>query len=174
MRWKAAVLGARRRVRRTPPGSESGAWLQRGNAGTWESHWSPGRRARHGGPGAHRPWRVRGASTRTRARTGDHKRPGARQGSGRERHATQPARDRMAVVASQSPEEGGEVRPKRPTGGKATSGRACSGLTHERDSALTKRVTTPPWHCWRGSRKLCLRNRMRSWRTYGSVGGPDG
>ncbi len=80
----------------------------------------------------------------------------------------------MAVVASQSTDEGGEVRPKRPTGGKATSGRACSGLTHERDAALTKRVTTPPLHCWRGSRKLCLRNRMRSWRTYGSVGGPDG
>src|SRR5262250_1560038 len=38
---KAAVLGALWRVRRTPPGSESGAWLHRGNSGTWESHVSP-------------------------------------------------------------------------------------------------------------------------------------
>ena len=80
----------------------------------------------------------------------------------------------MAVVASQSPDAGGEVRPKRPTGGKAASGRACSGLTHERDFVLTNRVTTPPWHCCRGSRKLCLRNRMRALRTDGSVGGRMG
>ena len=26
---------------RTPPGSESGAWIHRGNSGTWESHLSP-------------------------------------------------------------------------------------------------------------------------------------
>src|SRR5262249_49804497 len=30
-----------RRVRRIPPGSESGACLHRGNAGTWEHHLSP-------------------------------------------------------------------------------------------------------------------------------------
>src|SRR5437879_1218064 len=30
-----------RRVRRPPPGSESGACLQRGSSGTWESPWSP-------------------------------------------------------------------------------------------------------------------------------------
>src|SRR4030095_6097497 len=39
--WKAGVLGAWGRVRRTPPGSASGAWLQRGNAGRWESRRSP-------------------------------------------------------------------------------------------------------------------------------------
>jgi hypothetical protein len=38
---KAAVLEAPRRVPRTPPGSESGACLQRGDAGTWESQGSP-------------------------------------------------------------------------------------------------------------------------------------
>jgi hypothetical protein len=38
---KATVLGARRRVRRTPPGSESGACSQRGSAGTWENPRSP-------------------------------------------------------------------------------------------------------------------------------------
>ena len=41
-RRQAAVLGALWRVRRTPPGSESGAGLQRGSSGTWESHVSPG------------------------------------------------------------------------------------------------------------------------------------
>jgi hypothetical protein len=38
---KAAVLGALGRVRRTPPGSESGACIYRGRSGTWESPLSP-------------------------------------------------------------------------------------------------------------------------------------
>ena len=38
---KAAVLGALGRGRRPPPGSASGAGLQRGKAGTWERHRSP-------------------------------------------------------------------------------------------------------------------------------------
>ena len=38
---KAAVLGAGGRVRRTPPGSKSGACMHRGSSGTWESHVSP-------------------------------------------------------------------------------------------------------------------------------------
>src|SRR5438445_246051 len=80
---KAAVLGAVWRVRRTPPGSESGACVQRGHSGTWESHLSPccipgvGDRATKG-PGV-----ILGASTRTRARKGDHKRMEAGKGSGR-------------------------------------------------------------------------------------------
>ena len=96
------------------------------------------------------------------------------QGIGERATSEGPREGQVAVVASHSTAEGGEVRPKRPTGGKATSGRACSGPTHERDFALTNRVTRPPLHCGKGSRTLCLRNRMRSLRTYGSVGGPDG
>ena len=80
----------------------------------------------------------------------------------------------MAVVAAHSPGESGEVRPKRPTGGKASSGRAFNGQTHERDFALTNRVTRPPLDCTKGQQRLCLRNRRRSLRTSGSVGGPDG
>src|SRR5712691_10042762 len=38
---KAAVLSALWRVSRTPPGSESGACIHRGNSGTWESQLSP-------------------------------------------------------------------------------------------------------------------------------------
>jgi hypothetical protein len=40
-RRQAAVLGAVWPVRRTPPGSESGACLHRGSSGTWEHHLSP-------------------------------------------------------------------------------------------------------------------------------------
>ena len=39
--WKAAVLGALWQVPRTPPGSESGACLHRGNSGTWERQLAP-------------------------------------------------------------------------------------------------------------------------------------
>jgi hypothetical protein len=38
---KAAVLDAKRRVSRTPPGSKNGARIYRGNSGTWESPLSP-------------------------------------------------------------------------------------------------------------------------------------
>src|SRR5262245_28175931 len=38
---KAAVLKAQGRAVRTPPGSKSGACIQRGSSGTWESHLSP-------------------------------------------------------------------------------------------------------------------------------------
>src|SRR5215831_2565122 len=38
---KAAVLDATRRVFRIPPGSESGACIQKGDSGTWESQWFP-------------------------------------------------------------------------------------------------------------------------------------
>src|SRR5919201_5703587 len=38
---KAAVLKAQGRAVRTPPGSQSGACIQRGSSGTWASHLSP-------------------------------------------------------------------------------------------------------------------------------------
>ena len=63
---------------------------------------------------------------------------GSRQGTrGRERQAKRPERDRVAVVASHSTEEGGEPRPKGPTGGKATSSRASAGRRQGRDIELT-------------------------------------
>jgi hypothetical protein len=40
-RRKATILGAPWPVPRIPPGSESGAWLQRGSSGPWEHHLSP-------------------------------------------------------------------------------------------------------------------------------------
>ena len=172
-RWKAAVLRAVGRVRRTPPGSESGACLHRGNSGTWESHLSPclipgmGDRVTKG-PGV--PWGLPPGHEPVRDTTNS----GSRQGIGKASDERSPRDGEVAVVAAHSTEEGGEVRPKRPTGGKATSGRACNGQTHERDSVLTNRVTRPPLDCIQGPQKLCLRNRMRALRTSGSVGRPGG
>src|SRR2546425_5406018 len=71
---KAAVLDATWRVHRTPPGSKNGACIHRGSSGTWESHLSPCQHVRSGGPDDQRPWRGRGASTRSRALRGHHER----------------------------------------------------------------------------------------------------
>ena len=132
-----------------------------------------------GGPGDQRPWRVRGASTRTRARKGHHKRTEARKVSGSERQAKRPETGRVAVGAAQSTVEGGAVRPKRPTGGKAPSSSASAGRRQGRDFELTNPDHGRPVDCGarvslHGQQPLCLRNRMRALRTYGSVGGPGG
>jgi hypothetical protein len=178
-RRKATVLGAVWRVRRTPPGSESGAGLPRGNAGTWESHRSPCHRPGSGDRVTTGPGVRRGAATRARARKGHHKRTEARKGLGSERQAKRPETGRVAVVAAHSTGEGGEVRPKRPTGGKAPSGRASAARRQGRDFALTNPDHGRPVDggarvSLHGQPQLCLRNRMRELRTYGSVGGPDG
>src|SRR5438132_12933473 len=99
--------------------------------------------------------------------------------SGSERQAKRPERDTVAVVAAHSTGEGGEVWPKRPTGGKAPSGRASAGGRQGRDLELTNPDHGRPVDCGaretlRGQQPLCLRNRMRALRTYGSVEGPDG
>jgi hypothetical protein len=128
---------------------------------------------RTGGPGDQKPWRGRGLPL-------DHEpswattHHGSRQGIGKASDTRSPRKGQRAVVAAHRTGAGGAVRPKRPTGGKAPSGRAFHGQTHESDLARTNRVTSPPWDCTKGQQRLCLRNRMRSWRTYGSVGGPDG
>src|SRR5688500_8154143 len=77
---------------------------------------------RIGGPGDQRPWRNRGASTRSRARWGHHELTEAGKVSGSERQAKRPETGTVAVLVEHSTEEGGEVKPKRPTGGKATPG----------------------------------------------------
>jgi hypothetical protein len=122
------------------------------------------------GPGDQKPWRGRGASTLPRALEGHHAPRKQARYRGGERQAKRPKTGSVAVVAAQSTGEGGEVRPQRPTGGKAPSGRAFNGPTHERDFALTNRVTRPPLDCTKGQQRFCLRNRMRAWRPSGSVG----
>jgi hypothetical protein len=60
-----------------------------------------------------------------------------------------PERGRAAVVAAHSTGEGGEVRPKRPTGGKAPSGRASVGRRQGRDIELTNPDYSMPEDCKR-------------------------
>ena len=80
----------------------------------------------------------------------------------------------VAVVASQSTGESGEPRPTGPTGGKATSSRASSGKDTRERLCAHQSCHRTPIGLHPGQQRLCLRNRMRSLRTYGSVGGPDG
>ena len=75
----------------------------------------------------------------------------ARKVSGSERQAKRPERDTVAVVAAHRTEESGEVRPKRPTGGKAPSGRASTGRRQGRDIELTNPDHGRPVDCTRGS-----------------------
>src|SRR5262249_37786156 len=147
-RWKAAVLGAVGRVRRTPPGSESGACLQRGNAGTWESHLSPCPHTRRGGPGDQRPWRGRELPL-DHEPVRDTTNSGSRQGIGKASDKRSPRDGEVAVVAAHSTGESGEVRPKRPTGGKAPSGRASAGGRQGRDLELTNPDHGRPADCMR-------------------------
>jgi len=95
---KATVPSSPRQESGTPPGSKSGACRQRGHAGTWESHLSPGHSCRSGEPADATPlaW-PRGASTEPRAGHGDHERREPARDSGRERHAKRSERGRVAV-----------------------------------------------------------------------------
>jgi hypothetical protein len=67
--------------------------------------------------------------------------------SGNERQVKDPEIGRAAVVAAHSTEEGGEVRPKRPTEGKAPSGRASAGRRQGRDIELTNPDHGKPVDC---------------------------
>ena len=128
---------------------------------------------RPGGPGAQKPWRGRGLP-RDHAPSWDTQNYGRRHGSGKGSDKRSPRKGQRAGGAAHRTGEGGEGRPKRPTGGKVPSGSACHGQTHERDCALTHRVPRPPLDGTKGQQRRCLRHRMRSLRTSGSVGGPDG
>ena len=67
---------------------------ERGNVGEPPVSWS---QSRHGGPGDQQPGRGRGASTRPRARQGDHARRDAGTVAGRERQAQCRERGSVAV-----------------------------------------------------------------------------
>jgi hypothetical protein len=74
--------------------------------------------------------------------------------SGNERQVKDPETGRMAVVAAHSTDESGEGRPKRPTGGKAPSGRASTGGTQGRDRELTNPGHRTPGDCKRAAAAL--------------------
>jgi hypothetical protein len=131
----------------------SGACLQRGNSGTWESHLSPCERPGVGdrvtkGPGV--DWALR-PDHEPIWDTTNH---GSRQGIGKASDKRSPREGQRAVVAVHSTREGGEVRPKRPTGGKAPSGRASAGRRQGRDIELTTLDHGRPVDCGRAAATL--------------------
>ena len=89
---------------------------------------------RPGVPADQEPWRRRGArdSLRRRARRfggGNTNRTDTGVGTGRERGANRPGWAE-AVLANHSTDEGGEVRPKRPAGGKVKPGMTFATAKH--------------------------------------------
>jgi hypothetical protein len=79
---------------------------------------------------------------------------GSRQGIGKASDKRSPRKGQRAVVAAHSTGEGGEVWPKRPTGGKAPSGRASAGGRQGRDRALTNPAHGRPVDCMRAAAAL--------------------
>jgi hypothetical protein len=155
---KAAVLGARGRVLRTPPGSESRAGRQRGDVGTWEHPLSPCDRPGEGDRAPPGPGVAWGLPPGCAPRWDPTHATEARKGSGSERQAKRPATGREGVVAAQSPGAGGEPRPMGPTGGQAPPGSTRSGRarrerpcahqpSHHNSSAWPRRPPTLPIVC---------------------------
>ncbi len=114
---QAAVLKAKWRADRTPPGSENRACMHRDNSGTWEGRMSPcrsrkGMRAtgRTKAPGIGVVSRMPISENREEHGTGER----AESEGFREGH--------QAVLADHSTWEGGEPKSKGPTGGKERPG----------------------------------------------------
>ena len=133
---------------------------------------------RSGGPGDHRPWRAR-ALPPGYAPVWETTHEGSRPGMGTRATSAAPGDGEAAVVAAHRTGEGRAGRPKRPPGGKAPSRSASAGRTQGRDAALTNPAHGRPVDgrarvALHGPQRLCVRNRMRAWRTSGSVGGPGG
>ena len=120
------------------------------------------------GPGV-----VLGASPRSRARKGEHE----PREQARSRDASDTRSDpRGTWWPSSRRSVPGKVRngdPRDPREGRRRRAACPTGGNQGRDFDLTNPDTSTPVDCG-GSQRLCLRNRMRALRTYGSVGGPDG
>src|SRR5467141_4349128 len=77
---------------------------------------------------------------------------GSTQGIGERATSEEPREGQVAVVASHSTVERGEVRPKRPMGGKATSGRAFQEVRYTRETLRSPIVSPhPSWTVSTGS-----------------------
>src|SRR5262249_9975728 len=74
------------------------------------------------------------------------------QGIGERATSEGPREGQEAVVALHSTVAGGEVRPKRPTEGKATSGRVCRWVRYTRETPSSPLVSPHPhWTVCKGS-----------------------
>src|SRR6266852_5296289 len=111
------------------------------------------RTTRSGGPGAPRPWRRLGLPPGDEP-VGDTTNSGSTHGIGERATSKGPREGQVAVVAAHSTGESGEVRPKRPTGGKAPSGRASAGRRQGRDLELTNPDHGKPGDCTRAAAAL--------------------
>jgi len=106
------------------------------------------RTTRSGGPGDQRPWRRLGLPPGDEPGW-DTTNSGSTHGIGERATSKGPREGQVAVVAAHSTEEGGEVRPKRPTGGKAPSGRVSTGGRQGRDFEITNPGHGRPVDCKR-------------------------
>ena len=186
---------------RFPTGSENGACAHGGDPGTREGLLPPAMKCRKTrGTGRSRAlafvrYRYRHRGRARQSSCWGHETKDTDAGTGRERGANRPGWEE-AVLAEHSTEEGGEVRPKRPAGGKAKPGMASARAEHGRDLELTNCVTDAGADCGVVSRYSDSgsnghahvpgyryvfpdedgepRNRMRESRTAGSVGGAGG
>ena len=128
LRWKAAVLDTKRRVSRTPPGSKSGACTHRGSLETWESLMFPCKPPGKGVPGDQAGQALAQGFLSTdeleeRTRTKGTSKVSVTERECRTSRRTNGSRSRAQKDSpAGSTEEGGEVKPKRPTRGKARSG----------------------------------------------------
>jgi hypothetical protein len=147
---KAAVLGAVGRVRRTPPGSESGACIQRGRAGTWESPLAPCHMPGMGdrvtkSPGV--PWGPRPGYKPVRDNTNEPRRT-------RYREARDKRRDLRGAVGQSSrsivPGKVGHGGPRDPLEGRQRRASRGAGPTDGSYLASTHRPTNTPAPCGAG------------------------
>jgi hypothetical protein len=154
---KAAVLGAGGRVRRTPPGSQSGACLHRGRSGTWESPLSPWHTPGMGdrvitGPGV--GWECRPAHEPVRDTTNGPQQARYRGASAKRRV---PRGAERPSERSRGPGKVGNAGPQDPREGRRRRASRCAGQKDGRDLESTNRHTTTPAPCGAGR----LRSRSR-------------
>ena len=141
---KAAVLGALGHGRRTPPGSASGACLQRGSSGTWESPRSPCHLPGMGDRVTTSPgvvWGPRPGQKPVRDTTHEPQRT-------RDREASDKRSDLRGAgwpsERSRVPGKGGNGGPREPREGRQRRASRGAGQTDGRDGAITNRPTQTP------------------------------
>jgi hypothetical protein len=151
---KAAVLGARRPARGTPPGSKSGACMQRGSSGTWERHVSPCHTPGVGDRGTQRPgvgWGRRPDHEPVRDTTNAQK-PARYRGASAER--SDPRRAGWPSERRIVPGKVGNGGPKDPREGRRRRASRCTGEPDGRDRESTNRPTNTAAPCGPGGPRL--------------------
>ena len=147
---KAAVLEALWRALRTPPGSESGACIHKGSAGTWESHGSPCHNPGMGdrvtkGPGV--VWEFRPDHEPVRDTTNGQQQARYRGASAKR---SVPRGAERQSERSIVPGKVGNSGPQDPREGRQRRASRGAGQTDGRDREITNRHTKTPAPCGAG------------------------